>query len=103
MDKWGYVILLAVFLAACSHPEQVTKEQIEATSQTWKEPKVAIWYYQGTDEKYHYFKYIDLGINNKYKVLKIEMAVTNPFPYTKEQKEWRVMPWGTHAERTNGT
>ena len=98
MRKWLYLVLLAVFLAACSQSEQVTKEQLEGISKTWKEPKVAIWYYQGTDEQYHYFKYIDLGINKNYKVVKDEMDVTDPFPYKKDQKEWRVMPWGPHAK-----
>ena len=103
MKKWVHLILLAVFLAACSQYEQATQEQLEEASKTWKEPKVAIWYYQGSDGQYHYFRYIDLGINSNYKVAKADMEVANPLPYTKEQKEWRVMPWGPHVKKNNGT
>lgn len=101
MKKWLLVLLISVFVAGCSEFEQVSNEKLQGLRKIWKEPKVAIWYYQGTDDKYHYFKYLDLGINNKYKVSKSEMRISNTFLFTKKQKEWRAMPWGPHVKKVD--
>jgi hypothetical protein len=57
MKKWIVAIIYLFIVVGCAQPETVSKVEIMTLSEKWKEPKVAIWYYKGSDEKYHYFKY----------------------------------------------
>ncbi len=66
-------------------------------SKHWKEPKVAIWYYMGTDNEFHYFRFIDLGVKQDYRVRRDELEIDKIYPLSKKQNEWRVMPWGPQA------
>ena len=68
-----------------------------AITKVWNEPKVAIWYYKGSDDNYHYFKYADLGINKEYRVVISELELNESYPVRENYKEWWVMPWGPHA------
>lgn len=68
-------------------------------TQHWKEPKVAIWYYTGTDSEYHYFRFIDLDGTKDYRVRREELQIDQPYPLSKKQKDWRVMPWGPQGKR----
>jgi len=97
MNKLILLIFLSFALLGCGEPEQITKSKLLTITKQWKEPKVAIWYYQGTDNSYHYFKYIDLGINKEYKVLKSELIIEKTYSLKTKQEEWHVMPWGPHA------
>jgi hypothetical protein len=60
----------------------------------WKEPKVTIWYYTGSDIEYHYFRFIDLGETKGYRVKREEMQIDAPYPLSKNRKDWRVMLLG---------
>jgi hypothetical protein len=90
-------ILLAVSLITCSQPSTVSKAELIKFTKHWKEPKVAIWYYMGTDNDFHYFRFIDLGVKQDYKVRRDELEIDKIYPLSKEQNEWRVMPWGPQA------
>ena len=63
----------------------------------WKEPKVAIWYYLGSKDNFDYFLFRDLGAEKMYKVNSNDMKIENTFPLSKDNEQWRVMPWGPHA------
>ncbi len=69
----------------------------------WREPKVAIWYYTGSDAEYHYFRFIDLGETKDYRVKREEMEIDATYPVSKNQKNWRVMPWGPMSLQNNKT
>lgn len=88
---------------SCSHIDSITKEELFTLTKTWKELKSAMWYYQGSDNSYHYFKYEDLGVNKEYKVLRDKLPIDNTFALTKTRKEWRFMPWGPYASKGNET
>lgn len=88
---------IAIFLCGCNDAKLVTSNELMKKTKVWKEPKVAIWYYVGSDEKFNYFYFTDLGVNETYKVLKDQMNIGYNFPLTKNQKEWKVMPWGPIA------
>jgi hypothetical protein len=95
MKKIIIVILTSlIMLLGCNQPLTVSKPELMELSKHWKEPKVAIWYYTGSDEGYHYFKFIDLNDTKDYRVKREEMKIDSPFPVSKNQKDWRVMPWG---------
>ena len=69
------------------------------TTKHLKEPKVAIWYYMGSDNDFHYFRFIDLGVKQDYRVRRNELEIPDSYPLGKNQAEWRVMRWGPHARR----
>lgn len=87
-------ILSFMLLLGCNQPLTVSKADLMEISKHWKEPKVAIWYYTGSDTEYHYFRFIDLGDTKNYRVKRDEMQIDSPKLLTKNQKDWRVMPWG---------
>lgn len=92
------LIITALLLTFnCFGYELVSKKEILEKSKIWKEPKIAIWYYQGSDDNYHYFKYIDIGISEEYKVSKEDLDIENEQIKTSKRNNWRVMPWGPHA------
>ena|SRR3989344_2316491 len=97
MKRWLAIFLVLSLAAGCSEPETVTGVQLTELTKHWKEPKVAIWYYLGSDSEYHYFQFHDLGVTNNYRVKRNELSVESSFPLTKERKHWRVMPWGPQA------
>ncbi|MDH3830577.1 MAG: hypothetical protein OET87_05270 [Desulfobulbaceae bacterium] len=99
MKKWIVAIFYLFIVVGCAQPETVSKVEIMTLSEKWKEPKVAIWYYKGSDEKYHYFKYFDLGIKREYRVVKNEISLESTFSVTPNEEEWRAMPWGPYANR----
>jgi hypothetical protein len=88
---------LAVSLISCSQPSTVSKAELMEITTHWKEPKVAIWYYMGTDNKFHYFRFIDLGTKQEYRVRRNELQIDETYRLSKKQNEWRVMPWGSQA------
>lgn len=96
-------IFLAVSIMSCSQPSTVSKAELIEITKHWKEPKVAIWYYMGTDNKFHYFRFIDLGVKQDYRVRRDELEIDETYPLTKKQNEWRVMPWGTQAIMKKGS
>ena len=83
----------------CSYVTTVSKEELFSLTKQWKEPKVAIWYYRGSDNDYHYFVYQDLGITRKYRIRVNELSIENSFLLTNNQRNWRVMLWGVHSLR----
>ena len=97
MNKWILVFLVILFVVGCNERRQVTKQELIDLTHQWKEPKVAIWYYTGSDDEYHYFKFNDLGISKEFRIKREELEIINPYTPRKEQQEWRVMPWGPMA------
>ena len=90
-------IFLAVSLFSCSQPSTVSKAELMEITKHWKEPKVAIWYYMGTDNKFHYFRFIDLRVKQDYRVRRNELEIDGTYSLSQKQTEWRVMPWGPQA------
>lgn len=70
-------------------------------TKSWKEPKVAIWYYVGTKEEFHHFLFRDLDGDKLYRIKVNELEMKPTFPVTKDQKKWQVMPWGPPTHRQN--
>lgn len=98
MKKLILSVFLSFMLFGCNQPLTVSKANLMEITKHWKEPKVAIWYYTGSDAEYHYFRFTDLGDTKEYRVKREEMQIDTPL--TKKQKDWRVMPWGP---MTNGS
>jgi len=98
MKKLTLVTLLfiafAIMLIGCNQPLTVSKADLMEITRHWKEPKVAIWYYTGSDADYHYFRFVDLSETKDYRVKRVEMEIDAPYSLNKNQKNWRVMPWG---------
>ena len=88
------ILALSMFLCGCQETREITYQQLMKRTEEWKEPKVAIWYYMGSDDEYNYFYFQDLNIEETYKVLRDEMHLEHNFPLTKNRKKWKVMPWG---------
>lgn len=107
MTKKGItnILILTIFLAAslisCSQPTTVSKAELMEITKHWKEPKVAIWYYMGSDNEFHYFRFIDIGVRQDYRVRRNELEIYETYPLGKKQNECRVMPWGPQARKTN--
>ena len=96
----GIIVLYSFFFTACDTTTQIDKATLIQKTKTYKEPKVAIWYYTGSNENYDYFIYRDLGIEEHYKVKKSEKAITKEIrfiPPSTEDYTWKVMPWGTQT------
>ncbi len=94
MNRWIFAVLTSLMLLGCNQPLTVSKAELMDMTQHWKEPKVAIWYYTGTDSEYHYFRFIDIDGTKDYRVRREELQIDQPYPLGKNQKDWRVMPWG---------
>ena len=89
--------LVFFVLTGCANAKTVSYSDLKARSESWKEPKVAIWYYQGSDEIYHYFRNQDLGKSEDYRVLRTEKTIEDEFQLNNDQSDWVVMPWGPFA------
>jgi len=103
MRKWLIIIIVIIITAGCDHAQLISKVELINITHIVKEPKLAIWYYQGSDDTYHYFKHSDKGVNEECRVLKSEMIIENEYSLRKNQRDWRVMPWGPHAIKNNET
>jgi len=99
LNKKVLVIFLALLLAGCNEPQLVTKNELMELTQKWNEPKVAIWYYTGSDDEYHYFRFVDLGETKDFKVRRDELEIKDTYALGTKRQGWRVMPWGTQAIR----
>ena len=86
-------------LSGCGRAILVSNSEILNLTKEWKEPKLAIWYYQGSDKTYHYFRYYDLLVSQQYKVKISELNKKQIIKYSNKNKNWRVMPWGPHASK----
>lgn len=91
------VFLSVLALSGCrGEAETVSCSELKARSMKWQEPKVAIWRYQGTEDSFHYFYFVDLppGHFENYRVAVSDIQIRDTFPRTSDQKKWRVLPWG---------
>ena len=91
--------LLLVSTACEGEPIELSATELMERTETWREPKVAIWYYQGTEDRYHYFKFSDLGINQRFRTPADEFPIEATFPLSDDPDKWRVMPWGPASQR----
>lgn len=94
MNKWVLLFSLSVMLIGCKEPTSVSRDELMKRTRHWKEPKLALWYYTGSDDDYHYFRFVDLGEMKDYRVKREEMDVDPPRPLSKNENEWLIMPWG---------
>ena len=96
-----FFILASVLFAGCEQVKTVAKNELIEKAKTWKEPKVAIWYYAGSNDGFDYFKYMDLGIDETYRVSSKEGLISelNRIPLTNTHNKWVVMPWGTQDKK----
>jgi hypothetical protein len=92
-------IFLMIGISAARGAEQITGDALMEKTTHWKEPKVAIWYYIGSQEGRDFFQHYDLGISEVYSVATGEIPLPKTFPRTKKQKDWIVMKWGPLALR----
>ncbi|MGA2223902.1 MAG: hypothetical protein ABSH41_05610 [Syntrophobacteraceae bacterium] len=92
------VVVWLALLSGCTKEDvkTVSCHELEQISTRWKEPKVALWSYQGTQNGYHYFDFMDLpGLKQtRYRVSETEIQIAESFPLTLDKKRWRVLPWG---------
>jgi hypothetical protein len=97
------LIAISILISSCHEIKEIDKDTLLVKTKTWKEPKVAIWYYTGSDDDFDYFLYQDLGIKEYYKVNKNENIIKegNRFKPQSNSKKWKVMPWGIHAIKKN--
>jgi len=91
------VLGISIFISGCNKPVEVSLDELIKINKNFKEPKVVICYYTGSDTEYHYFLFQDLGIQQIYKVIKTEINL-NEFKVTKDRQKWLVMPWGIHKK-----
>lgn len=98
MKKTTALILTAILLVACGNVTTLSGKRLMELTHTWKEPEVAVWHYTGSSDRYDYFHYHDLGINQAYRVPSGELSLTQRFPLTNDKRIWVVMPWGPLAE-----
>lgn len=96
--------LLIITSAGCKYAETVSKTEFMELTRHWQEPKVASWYYMGTKNDFHYFAYRDIGFYGMkyYKTRSGDLYIDDPFPFTPDEKKWKLMPWGPHAHRHEG-
>jgi hypothetical protein len=94
MKRLAGLVFVACLFAGCTNAETVSGPQLIELTKHWKEPKVATWYYVGSNSEYHYFRFYDVGGKRTYRVNKEELPMESIYPITKNRKEWRVMPWG---------
>lgn len=101
--SWALLIgAVSISLGCSESPTEVSAEELTELTQQWKEPKVAIWYYEGTDEEFHYFKFVDVDGTRFFKVRKSEMDIENPVLTTEKTGSIRrVMPWGPLPRKTH--
>jgi len=100
MKKNIIISIVSIFiltLVGCDKYQTVTKAQLEKAKSEWQEPKVSIWYYVGSQDGYHHYLHRDLPEDQLYRVSESEFNQTDQFPITRNDKKWKVMPWGVHA------
>ena len=90
-------ILLMIGISAAVGAEQITRDALMEKTRHWKEPKVAIWYYIGSQNGRDFFQHYDLGISEVYSVATGEIPLPKTLPRTKKQKDWIAMKWGPLA------
>ncbi len=49
----------------------------------------SVWYYQGSDDRCHYFVRSKMFSDRSYKVAKSEIVVGGAFPLTQTRSEWK--------------
>jgi hypothetical protein len=96
MRKSVGALLSVTLLAGCTATETLTCRALNERSMSWREPKVALWQYQGSHEGFHYFHFVDLplGHRERYRVPSGEIEMSDPFPLTTDRTRWRSLPWG---------
>ena len=93
--KYRMLIIIALFsFVGCNKYETIPWNKLSEFTQHWKEPKVAIWYYQGSDNEFHYFHYVDLGVSKYYRVARQELFIDSSYALDNNSRKLRVMPWG---------
>ena len=90
-------LLLTLVVSACNRVEPITKDALIDKTHYWKEPKVAIWYYTGSQNGRDFFQHYDLGVSERYSVESGQIVLPQLFPVTRDQKKWIVMKWGPTA------
>ena len=90
-------ILFVIGISAAVGAEPITRDALMEKTRHWKEPKVAIWYYIGSQNGRDFFQHYDLGISEVYSVTTGEISLPKTLPLSKKQKDWIVMKWGPLA------
>ena len=93
--KLTLIIISVLALSSCSMPmsinsfekelRQISGRTSSLTKKKWRKEV----FYQGYNEKYHFF-YINtgLGFPKKVKVLKDELDLTHKYPFTNDRSAW---------------
>jgi len=102
MKKTATLLGIALLLLACGSAITIPGSRLIEQTRQWKEPKVAIWHYTGSSDRYDYFHFHDLNIDQAYRVPTGELTLTQRFPLTQDRSRWVVMPWGP-LSRSQGT
>ena len=72
------IVLVAISVVSCIPVQTVSKSTLLERTKTWHEPKVAMWYYMGTMDGFHYFEFNDLGVHERYRVAAQIATSTTP-------------------------
>jgi hypothetical protein len=88
------LLFLVIGTSAAFGAEQITQDALMEKTRHWKEPKVAIWYYIGSEDGRDFFLHYDLGVSEAYSVATGQIPLPKMFPHTKKRKDWIVMKWG---------
>jgi hypothetical protein len=99
MKRHLALLSLTLLLLACKSTITLSGPQLLELTTIVKEPKVAIWYFTGSSDRYDYFYRYDLQISQAYRVPTGEITLTQRFPLTSDRKKWVVMPWGPFRKR----
>ena len=89
--------ILAFILVLCGCVSTLTREELKEL--TWKQVgyTVAEWRYMGSKKGYHYFDCTGIVLfeGGVYKIPSSELKVYESFPFTKDQSQWVLLPWGS--------
>lgn len=96
IKQFFIAILFMALVSGCESPEVISLKKLIELNENYKEPKVVICYYTGSDLTHHYFSFRDLGVNKIYKITKNEIKL-DEFEVTRNRDKWIVMPWGVHG------
>jgi hypothetical protein len=91
------LLFLLISASVAFGAEQITRDALMEKTRHWKEPKVAIWYYIGSQDGRDFFQHYDLGVSEVYSVATGQIPLPKTSPRTKKQKDWIVMKWGPFA------
>lgn len=100
MPRLTLFCALLLALGGCARPEAIQKDALLEKTKSWKEPKVAIWYYTGSKDGRDYFLYHDLGVEKSYSVTSGEIKLSQTFPTAEDPVQWVVMPWGPASRQS---